>query len=228
MFRRNPEVYGAMDRDLAKLRLVSNLELLQYADVGGPLYWLPNPVPVKRYQRLRQQAWTPHAPFRIAHSPSKRAFKGTEDFLQACEALSAKGLAIEPVLIEGRSHADALHMKATCDACFDSFWLGIQCSGVEAAAMGMPVIAGDPDCKREYTRLLRAVPYTYANDRNELIEVIEQLATDPAFHANEASRVHRYAVEYHDDAAVALRYLDLLDEAVQWRSLLSLANRRAA
>jgi hypothetical protein len=228
MLRKNKEIYGAMDRDYAKLRLVSNLELLQYEHRGGPLHWLPNPVPVARYRRLRQQVWTPHAAFRVAHSPSKRAFKGTDVFLSACEKLNTRGLPIEPVLIEGRNHADALRMKATCDAAFDSFWLGIQCSGIEAAAMGMPVIAGDTDCQREYQARLGAVPYTWANDEQGLMEALEQLATDAAFHASEADRVHRYVVEYHDDASVALRYLDLLDEAVQWRTLLSLTQRRAA
>lgn len=228
MFRTNAEVYGAMDRDMAKLRLVSNLELLQYEDIGGPLHWLPNPVPVARYRRLREAAWSPHASFRVAHSPSKRALKGTDAFLSACQTLTTMGLNIEPVLIEGRTHAEALRMKATCDAAFDSFWLGIQCSGIEAAAMGMPVIAGDTDCKREYLSRMGQLPYTWANDEVGLVEALEQLATDPAYAANEASRVHRYAVEYHDDANVAIRYLDLLDHAVQWRQMLSLSTRRAA
>lgn len=228
MFRNHPQVYGAMDRDMAKLRLVSNMELLQYEDIGGPLHWLPNPVPVARYRRLRQSVWSPHAPFRVAHSPSKRALKGTDAFLRACDTLKAMGLNIEPVLIEGRSHADALRMKATSDACFDSFWLGIQCSGIEAAAMGMPVIAGDPDCRREYLSRLGLIPYTWANDEAGLVEALEQLATDPAYAASEASRVQRYVIEYHDDANVAIRYLDLLDQAIQWRHLLSLSHRRAA
>jgi hypothetical protein len=214
-----------MDRAYARLRLVSNLELLQYASTGGPLHWLPNPMPVVRYRRLRaqmQRSRPSGAPFRVAHSPSKRALKATDVFLRVCERLTAAGLAIEPVLIEGQPHAESLRMKATCDAAFDSFWLGIQCSGLEAAAMGLPVVAGDTDCKREYEARLGAVPYTWANDETALAEAISRLATDRAFYDAEAGRVARYTETVHDEAAVALRYLDLLDEAIGWRAGLAL------
>ncbi len=47
-----------------------------------------------------------------------------------------QGIDIEPVLIENMEHGAALRLKASCDAVFDSFWLGMQGSGLEGAAMG--------------------------------------------------------------------------------------------
>jgi hypothetical protein len=55
--------------------------------------------------------------------------------------------------------------------------------------------------------------------------VIERLATDPAYFAQEADRVAAYALEHHDYAAVAARYLDLLDGAIQWRENRSIGQK---
>jgi hypothetical protein len=215
MYRTAAYLFNQQDAMNAGLRLVSNLELLQY---GEGLRFLPNPVPVAWYRRLRQ----PHdtSAFRVAHSPSRRALKATDVFLRACTRLQADGLTIEPVLIENRSHADGLRIKGTCDAAFDSFWLGMQCSGLEAAAMGMPVIAGDTDCLREYGDWLGQTPYTFANTEDQLVEQLARLATDRAFYDAETARVAGYVTAHHDEAAVALRYLDLLDEAFQWRQVM--------
>lgn len=200
------------------LRLVSNLELLSY---GSDLHWLPNPVNVARLRRLRAQNQHSPTTFRVAHSPSKRHLKGTEVFLAVCATLQQGGVAVEPVLIEGKAHSEALRMKASCDACFDSFWLGIQCSGLEAAAMGLPVVAGDGAVADHYRDLLGQVPYTYANDAAALAQALERLATDPDWCHGEAERVAAYVLDWHDDAAVTLRYLDLLDTAIGWRARLT-------
>jgi hypothetical protein len=212
MYRRNRAIWAAWDlKYRAVLRLVSNTELLQY---DTNLTFLPNPMPVGWYRQVKAMSETGPG-FRVAHSPSKRANKGTEVFLRACERAK-----VEPVLIEGQSHAESIRQKATCHAAFDSFWLGMQCSGLEAAAMGLPVIGGDPDCKREYEQWLGQVPYTWANDEDALVEALERLAHDPAFYREEADRVSAYTLEHHDDAAVSRRYLDLLDERVHWRQAL--------
>jgi hypothetical protein len=213
--RPGPDLYNMLDHLRAALRLVSNLELLRY---GQDLHWLPNPVSVARLRRLRAQEYRETGVYRVAHSPSKRALKGTDDFLAAVAQLQQRGLAIEAVLIEGVSISESLRIKATCDACFDSFWLGIQCSGVEAGAMGLPVIAGDPQVRERYQEHVGHVPYTYANDGDELTAALERLATDTAWATDEAARVATYVEDWHDDAAVALRYLDLLDDAIGWRA----------
>lgn len=228
MFRMNCDMY--MQQAIARNALVvlSNLELFSWVGDYEQAYFLPNPVPVARYRQLRianQRPFDGMHPFRIAHSPSKPEKKGTKYFLDACARLNARGVPIEPVIIHDCSHYDALIAKSTCHAAFDSFWLGIQCSGLESAAMGMPVIAGDEVVAARYLEHFDDVPYTTAWDGDHLEHQIERLVSDTTFYTREAERVSVYTTMYHDESAVALRYLDLLDGAFHWRTRLTRAGR---
>jgi hypothetical protein len=178
----------------------------------GRIHWLPITVPVARYAAMANRAPRAGRPFRIAHSPTVTAIKGTSDFLAACASLTKRGVPVEPVLIKKQSHASALALKATADATFDSFALGIQGSGLEAAAMGQPVIAGDVSVARLYHEHLGDVPYTFASALT-LEATIERLATDDAYYAAEAARVGDYVRTVHDYPAVAARYAALLADA---------------
>lgn len=222
MLRRDPAKLRREAKARGALVLLSNLELLSHQPEG---HFLPNPVPVARYRRLRASVggsdWDGIAPFRIAHSPSKPDRKGTEDLELAVGRLNARAgkmFHVELVMTTGVDHAEALRLKATCHACFDSFWLGMQCSGIEAAAMGLAVVAGDKTVADRYHERHGYLPYTFADNADELETVLERLITDAEYRRAEAERVAAHVLTFHDDAAVALRYLDLLDEAFSWRS----------
>jgi hypothetical protein len=177
--------------------------------------WLPIPMPVADYHALRQQATRYPLPWeggklRVAHSPTRREIKGTADFLRITSYLRDYGLPIEPVLIEDLSHGEALALKASCHVVFDSFWLGMQGSGLEGAAMGLPVLAGDPDAQADLTRLGIEVPWTVADDADALREVLKRLCVDSGFYAREARRVYDYTVRFHDYPVVGALYRDTL------------------
>lgn len=223
LYRTNANKRNLQDDHRADVRLVSNPELLGY---GEDLHYLPNPVPVRRYRRLREQLWSPDPDgwIRVGHSPSKRALKGTEQFLEAVERLRAGGVRIRPVLIEDVSHAESIRRKAAeCDLFFDSFWLGMQCSGLEAGAMGIPVIAGDPDVRAWHEGQRWGVePYVYANDGNVLEEALANLAADEEAQRLAGLNVLDYVTRHHDYAAVTGRYLDILQEELNWIGRLGL------
>lgn len=219
-FRRHVGQLTAEANNRGALVLVSNLELLTYAPDAE---FLPNTVPVARYRRLvndirRWRVNDATDSFRVAHSPSRREKKGTAEFLRACERLKARGYPITPVLIEQQPHSVSLAVKAACDAAFDSFWLGMQCSGIESAAMGLPVIAGDAQVAERHCQRYGYVPYTFANTEEELEHQLAKLMDDSEYRAAEATRVADHVLEHHDESAVALRYLDLLDQSFGWRT----------
>lgn len=180
----------------------------------GRIHWLPIPMPVSRYAAMSEgRRSTAHSRFRIAHSPTRRRLKGTAVLESVVRRLQSRGLPIDLLMIENISHAAALQLKATADLCFDSFALGLQGSGLESAAMGQPVIAGDPYVRDLHIEQFGYCPYTFAGSEAELSAQIERLITDQSFYAEEAARVGAYCREYHDYAAVAARYSNILREA---------------
>jgi hypothetical protein len=172
--------------------------------------WLPIAVPVKRYRAMVPKARRP-GPFRIAHSPTVAEYKGTKDLIAAVDVVRGMGLKVDLVMIERQKHGAALAMKADADLTFDSFWLGIQGSGLEAAAMGQMVVAGDESVRDLYIKSeVGSCPYTFANDRKQLTEVLERAVVDAAWYKAEAKRVGAYVMKYHDYAAVARRYEQII------------------
>lgn len=186
------------------------------------MHWLPIPVPVREYAAIAARHYTPpfiNRRFRICHSPTNRRIKGTRVLEFVMDALQVARRDVELVMIEGRTHAEALALKATCDVTFDSFWLGIQGSGLEAAAMGQMVIAGDPAVRDEYTRsAVGCCPYTYANTPEELEAVLLRAVTDGAWRAQEAARVQAYTTAWHDYVAVGARYWHIVHTALGERA----------
>ena len=127
---------------------------------------------------------SPNGVLRIAHSPTKRSNKGTTVFLKAIEDLKKKGYQIEAILIEKKSHREALEMKVKADACFDSFWLGMQVSGLESACFEQPVLAGDEFIQDKMVELYGYCPYTFVTE-DTLEEQIENLICYDQFYKQE-------------------------------------------
>jgi len=172
--------------------------------------WLPIAIPCKDYAALAK-SHRRGATYRVAHSPTRADIKGTDAFLRAVATLQAEGVAIEAVVIEGKDHGEALRIKATCDATFDAFWLGLQGSGLEGAAMGQPVVAGTADAP--YRAVGLPVPWTVAEDEDQLVEALRRLATDADYHRAEARRVGDYVRTSHDYPVVGAKYRDILTGA---------------
>lgn len=197
--------------------LGARLSLVAEAKAEGlEMDWSPIPVPVARYRALRDAIradaeWTPMEgaattlrPMRIAHSPTNERIKGSSVLRDVVRQLQAKGVPVVVDYIRGVSLAESLQRKALCDVCFDSFWLGIQGSGLEAGAMELPVIAGDWDVVRLYNDEIGHAPYFFVADEKELSECIDRMAVEPEYRA--LSTTAAYVEQYHDYEAVARRY----------------------
>lgn len=193
---------------------------------GAQIHWVPIPVPTRDYAALRRKHWTPieerpNKKVRICHSSTNFRVKGTIQLDIVMQDLMAKGLPVEYVRITNMKHADCLRLKASCDITFDSFWLGIQGSGLEAAAMGQAVIAGDSEVRDEYLEEFGECPYTFAKDHNDLPAVIERLVLDAIYRATEAMRTHAYVEQVHDYAAVGRKYWGIVNAALKERNLVA-------
>lgn len=178
----------------------------------GRIHWLPIPIPCTRYAAMSNGS-VRGSVFRIAHSPTRRRLKGTDVFLAVVQRLQARDVPVEAVLIENVTHREALRIRATTDATFDSFTLGLQGSGLEAAAMGQPAIAGDAHVRDLYQEQIGYCPYTFAPDEAALEKQIERLIMDRPFYEAEARKIGDYCRRHHDYAAVAARYDAILREA---------------
>jgi hypothetical protein len=77
---------------------------------------------------------------RVCHAPTNRAFKGTDRVMAVGRRLE-RTCGIEFVLIENRSHEEALRMKAECDLAIDQIAdgnLGYGVNSLENLALGIP------------------------------------------------------------------------------------------
>lgn len=199
---------------------------LYHSRYSSRMHWLPIPMPIGDYARLRARHFVKEdgdRPLRIAHSPTQSAIKGTSSYQHVVTSMARDGKTVVGLKIAEMQHGDALAFKATADIFFDSFWLGIQGSGLEAAAMGQMVIAGDAEVRDEYIREIGYCPYTFAADADELRQVIERAIEEPAWRYAEAARVNGYVRQYHDYAVVGARYWEIVRTEMENRDLLARA-----
>lgn len=187
--------------------------------------WSPIPMPIDRYRALRDDVrhlaeWKPlkgkattKRPLVIGHSPTNHSFKGTDTLRAVVEKLQKGGVPIKLEMISGVSLRESLRRKSLCDVVFDSFWLGLQGSGLEAGSMEIPVIAGDDEARRQHEKYIGYCPYTFASDAVQLEAVLEEMANNAEYRSQETKRLTGYVREYHDYKAVAKRYEQSL---AQW------------
>lgn len=153
------------------------------------------------FDSLKYQPYNPAVKIRIGHA-ARNPLKGTAFVQKAIEMLSAS-YEIELVLIKGMSHSEALDAKRSCDLFVDQLtneggW-GYGMSGVEALAMGIPVITNIPPAMRP---LIGAHPFIQA-DPSTITEVLENCINSPDLMRACSEFGRNWAVERHSVERVA-------------------------
>lgn len=212
-------VKTALDDDLGAVQLGSRPDHKNYSP---RMHWIPNPMPIADYQALRAKHWVPieereRKVLRVCHSPTHPRIKGTIEMEETAKMLERKGLGFDLIICRDMAQADVLPLKASCDITFDSFWLGLQGSGLEAAAMGQAVIAGDTQARDAFIRETGGCPYTFAGAFSDFADVLERLIVDPEFRASEARRAETYVRQFHDYPSVGARYWHILQHELTER-----------
>jgi glycosyltransferase involved in cell wall biosynthesis len=129
-------------------------------ELAGAGPWIPSPIDLDSIESAPRK----NAVLTIAHAPTNRALKSTEAFEDAVHRLE-KRIPLRVLLIEGVANAECLRLKATADIYFDQTAYGYGVNGIEAMALGIPVVAGaQPDTLAEMERRFPIPFYTSTED----------------------------------------------------------------
>lgn len=198
----------AVDKLRGACRIVSTLNLLPY--VGNKQrFWMPVPLDLKLIDSLKAEHYKESEKVRIAHSPTHRSVKGTEILIATVNDLVKKGLPIELVLIERKTFAQSLALRAACDVTFDQFQLCYGSSGVEGMAFGQPVLVGmSPDTRATVQRIVGFEPFVHTTPET-LSKTLEELVLDKDKRQNLGILARKYTEVWHDEPIIARRMVKL-------------------
>lgn len=197
------------DRRIPQICSTLDLEMIH-----PTIRWMPNPIPCGFLAEIgRRWAPTDDEPFNVAHTPTFRACKGTDVFLEGAR------LADVPVRISEKTRWEtALVMKARSHAYADQLIHGFGLSALEAWSMGRPVIssAEDPAILSRMRESWGELPFLFVRpEPRSIADALIRLRDDLSFRAETTSRGHQFVLKYHDEAVVGERLIELWRRALK-------------
>lgn len=142
---------------------------------------------------------------RIGHAPTNRMAKGTETILTILNDLKKKH-AIEIVLIENKTHTEALTLKNSCDIFIDNIGeIGYGINSLESLYMGIPTAVQIMPDLEQY---LGDHPFVNINENNLSTKVVE-LVNSPLLRAQYAKKGKKW-VERHNPLKITKEILGKL------------------
>ena len=193
-------------RSIGATQLVSTLDL---AVLEPDVEWVPSPYDLGALAKLRTRRYSKGPVIRIAHAPTNREVKGTDEIISAVTRLSER-YPIEFDLIEGVSWAACLKRKARADIFVDQLLLGYGNNAVEAWAMSIPVVAGvlDHSVRDRMLSEWGGLPFHEANPSN-VEDRLEQLILDSPLRRALAAIGRGHVARFHDHRVVARRLKEI-------------------
>jgi len=203
----NSKIYN---RETA-FQVVSTINLLGYNVPDEEDRWFPTPINVAKFDELRKRYHVNDDILRIAHSPTRRDYKGTDALVLAVNELKREGYPVELVLIEKTSYLECLAMKARCDIAFDQLHLQYGNSGLEGMALRQPVLVGLPD--DTHKRIIEIVGYApYVRTSRETVkQELIRLLVDREHFLKYARLGRQYVENYHDYPVVAKKAVGIYE-----------------
>ncbi|WP_027186564.1 glycosyltransferase [Desulfovibrio inopinatus] len=178
VFRGNPEIFQKKYADLnRKNLLVSTPDLLFKLPAAR---WQPNLIP-EHDSRYMPNPRLADGKIRIAHSPTRKDLKNTDDLLAVHDKITSELPHFELDMIDNATHNDCLARKQSCDIAFDHMQGYYGMASLEALSQGLPTIAGLSDHTiariREYFGC-DDLPWVIARHADELETALRHLALD--------------------------------------------------
>lgn len=207
LLRSNPGAMLATARYYRFTQAVSTIDLTRFApDV---LHWLPTAYDIDELARIRRHAEKKSGPVRVVHCPTNRSLKATATLIASVESLRSRGIPVELTLVEGKTNAECLAIKATADIVFDQLAFGYGCNAVEAWGMGIPVIAGADDWTLNAMETRWGGLPFYLADERTLTERLEELVVDRDLRDVWGHRGHEHVNRYHAEKPALERLAEL-------------------
>lgn len=214
LFRNNTKVMLNAARSMRMVQAVSTIDLTR-AD-PETLHWLPTAYDVSELAKFgKAHRREPNGRVRIVHAPTNRAFKATEALESAVRELQAEGLPVDLVLIEKRTWAECMEIKATADIVFDQLAFGYGCNAVEAWGMGIPVISGADDWTLDAMRKAWGGLPFYEATEGTLTERIREMVQSADLRAEWAGRGMDHVRKYHDEKPALAKLAELYMLAIR-------------
>lgn len=201
--RQQPEQYCYMwlRKDLM---VVSNYDYTCAAGLGFSAQHIP---PMYSPEEIPPKQPPPDGVTRIVHTPTNRQIKQTDVFLKAVEELKAEGLAVEPLLIEGKPWKECLQVKRQAEIMYDQMALGCYGFGaIESWAMEQAVLGRLNHWVRSFWPQAPVIDVT----PETLKATIKQLVEDPNLLKLAQKDGKAHARKYHDWRRVIPRWEHLL------------------
>jgi glycosyltransferase involved in cell wall biosynthesis len=150
---------------------------------------------------------------RVLHAPSHAGAKGTAVIREAIASCIEAGVDIEYVELSGKSNREVLAAFATTDVAVDQAFSDQPMAGfaTEASAYGIPVVVGSCDWEAALHSIADPPP-TVRCSPDEIGETVAKLAADPDLRKHAAKAARDYVVSRLAPAAVATRYLKLIED----------------
>ncbi|GAB7024611.1 glycosyltransferase [Salidesulfovibrio brasiliensis] len=181
-FRSNPESFRRKYAELGRENLlVSTPDLLKLLPEAR---WQPNLVPQDEPLFRPDPERRTDGTLRVAHSPTRKDLKNTDEFLAVAERLRLCGLGLEVDLIDDVPNAECLRRKRRCHVLFDHMQGYYGVSSLEGLSQGLAVVAGLDDWNRRTIAGFAGtdeLPWLVARTGEELEARLAELASDRAF-----------------------------------------------
>ena len=161
---------------------------------------------ISNWDSIRKIPYQIKDKIRIVHSPTNRALKGSDFIITALHKLQTKYSNIEFILVENKSHEEALQLYQQADIILDQVLIGWYGGfAVEVMKMGKPVAVFIRKEDLEFIPELMAKDLLQAIiqiNTSNIFEVLESYILNPKLLEEKSEKAYAYVNRWHDPAYV--------------------------
>lgn len=200
MYRRNPKLYNDFIKRFGWVGTVSTIDL-----TAGGLPWMPDTRP-----EMQKYVDKPAGRFIVAHAPTSRKVKNTEEIIGALDGVPDIALDV----IEGQPYEDCLKRKGRASLYVDQFKLCYGLNTIEAWQMGMPAIANaQTETIERIESIIGFVPFVRC-EVGDLRQTVLGLKGNKKAYAEAVERGKRCVEMFHSYQAAAKAAVEFYERAL--------------